>query len=1182
MKTRKKLFAVLLTLVMVTGVLPVSAFAEGDGPAAGTEFAAEDPDNNEEDTTEETGAPSDPGELPDEDRDEEPGSHSEDTPEEDQDKEQGGIGDDLPDKDEGKEQEGNGGDRKVEAEPDPDDEADKPPTPEPAMIVVPEPTQTLTSEQDKATAKKAAPALKDAGRTATIPDESTSGLADEKLYAIFDSEGGSLTFKRAAGTYTDGQEVDTKTYYTGAEDIEYTAGNRPSWLAKANHIKKVDFQTTVVPKSCICWFDRCRNLEEVQNAHNLDVSGVTSTRLMFNGCLKLESIDVSKWNTSKVTDMGSMFEGCQSLKSLDVSGWNTSMVADMDGMFRGCLSLSDLDVSKWNTSKVEDMGGMFASCSSLASLDVSGWDTSKVTDIAGMFGSCSSLASLDVSGWKTSEVTGMGSMFYFCSSLSSLNVSGWDTSKVLSMASMFNKCSNLASLDVSGWNTSKVIMMSDMFCGCSKLDFLDLSGWNTSNAENMQNMFKDCSSLSAVRLGDNFSFRTRIPNPDSYAVLPDAPESLECGGRWINESVTGASGVTPAELTDKYLKPDVPGRQTSGTYVWEGTQKVAVFDSTYSSLTFKREAGTYTDGQEVDTKTYYTGFEDKDYSENMRPPWLIHWSDIEKVDFRTTVVPRTFAFWFFDCQNLLEVSGTGKLNFSDVATLDHMFYNCKSLVSLDVSLWNTSRVTDMSCMFYGCSSLASLDVSSWNTSKVESMGGMFGSCDELASLDVSGWNTSKVEKSMGDMFSGCHKLVSLDLSGWDTAKVELMAVMFTGCSSLSSIRLGENFSFKGAAGDPSKYAVLPDAPADIGHGGRWINVTEAGATGVTPADLRDNYPDATDPGFAPGTYTWETCRFTLEQTDAVQETCTTAGNSAYWTCTVCRKYYSDDAGESEIEEDSWVIPATGHSMTHHDAVAPTCTEDGAVEYWACGNCNKNFSDEQGNNGLDSIIDPKTGHDYGEWEKLDDAQHQRVCSHDNSHVEKEDHKWDKGKSQTKDGKPVTLFTCTVCKATKEVENESKTYKLTSGANGSWTKGSTTSLSFTFKNNGDDSETFDHFSGIKVDGKVVPEKDASGKANWTAKSGSVIIELQPSYLETLSVGKHKLTASFDDGDDVTTEFTVKAKAATPAKKATVSGKTTSGKAVAAKTGDESNVPLWICLTAVATGALLFIGNKRRRAG
>lgn len=107
-----------------------------------------------------------------------------------------------------------------------------------------------------------------------------------------------------------------------------------------------------------------------------------------------------------------------------------------------------------------------------------------------------------------------------------------------------------------------------------------------------------------------------------------------------------------------------------------------------------------------------------------------------------------------------------------------------------------------------------------------------------------------------------------------------------------------------------------------------------------------------------------------------------------------------------------------------------------------------------------------------------------------------------------------------------------YKVVSGADGTWTQGSNTSLVFKVERTVDPETAFSHFTGVQVDGKAVSEKDASGKANWTAKSGSVIVELQPSYLSTLSAGKHTVTVTFDDADPVSADFAVSAKAATPA--------------------------------------------------
>ena len=57
--------------------------------------------------------------------------------------------------------------------------------------------------------------------------------------------------------------------------------------------------------------------------------------------------------------------------------------------------------------------------------------------------------------------------------------------------------------------------------------------------------------------------------------------------------------------------------------------------------------------------------------------------------------------------------------------IPYMFYNCSSLISLDLCNFNTNNVTDMSYMFYECSSLTSLNLSNFNTNNVNNMEYMF-------------------------------------------------------------------------------------------------------------------------------------------------------------------------------------------------------------------------------------------------------------------------------------------------------------------------------------------------------------------------------------------------------------------------------------------------------------------------
>ncbi len=138
-------------------------------------------------------------------------------------------------------------------------------------------------------------------------------------------------------------------------------------------------------------------------------------------------------------------------------------------------------------------------------------------------------------------------------------------------------------------------------------------------------------------------------------------------------------------------------------------------------------------------------------------------------------------------------------------------------------------------------------------------------------------------------------------------------------------------------------------------------------------------------------------------------------------------------GETETKE----LPATEHKLTLVPAEAPTCTEPGHIAYYTCSHCDKLFAD------IDAVTEtapadtvvPATGHAWGAWTKLDDAQHQRVCANDPTHVETEAHDWketaaDAGTCIVKSTKD---YECAVCKAVK-----TETGDFGEHAWGEWTK------------------------------------------------------------------------------------------------------------------------------------------------
>ena len=249
-----------------------------------------------------------------------------------------------------------------------------------------------------------------------LPMWASSLRAQDQPYAEYDGYSETLTFRYGAKP-------------AGAYDLN--EGNvAPEWWndrfnheahEEQNKIRKVVFDASFAnarPTSCYMWFDRCRDLTEIEGIANLNTEEVTNMGSMFSACVSLTSLDVSHFNTQKVEDMSDMFSVCSGLESLNVSHFDTQNVKDMNSMFYSCERLTSLDVSNFNTQNVTDMMYMFSWCEGLNSLDLSKFDTQNVKYMNDMFWSSSALKTIYVSDkFVTTKVSSGGEMFEGCTSL---------------------------------------------------------------------------------------------------------------------------------------------------------------------------------------------------------------------------------------------------------------------------------------------------------------------------------------------------------------------------------------------------------------------------------------------------------------------------------------------------------------------------------------------------------------------------------------------------------------------------------------------------------------------------------------------------------------------------------------------------------------------------------------------
>ena len=126
-----------------------------------------------------------------------------------------------------------------------------------------------------------------------------------------------------------------------------------------------------------------------------------------------------------------------------------------------------------------------------------------------------------------------------------------------------------------------------------------------------------------------------------------------------------------------------------------------------------------------------------------------------------------------------------------------------------------------------------------------------------------------------------------------------------------------------------------------------------------------------------------TISHTLTAVPAKDATCTENGNTAYWTCSACEKWFSDENGTTEItDKDSVVKKATGHTPSaawsydgaHHWHVCTTCSEvlDKAAHSGGTATCSEQAACEA----CGQKYGATTAHDY-QWQH-DNTEHWKAC------------------------------------------------------------------------------------------------------------------------------------------------------------------------------------------------------------
>ena len=150
----------------------------------------------------------------------------------------------------------------------------------------------------------------------------------------------------------------------------------------------------------------------------------------------------------------------------------------------------------------------------------------------------------------------------------------------------------------------------------------------------------------------------------------------------------------------------------------------------------------------------------------LRCNYLFSYDDVDKIDCSN-----------FDCSQIIDCS--------------YMFYNCFSLIEINLGKLDFALSNDFSFMFAECHNLEKLDVSYFNANNSKSFHCMFRDCSKLKEINVSKFKTTNCENIFG-MFARCSSLESIDMQNWDMKNINNIDYLFMGCSKLKNIKMNFN------------------------------------------------------------------------------------------------------------------------------------------------------------------------------------------------------------------------------------------------------------------------------------------------------------------------------------------------------------------------------------------------------
>lgn len=463
--------------------------------------------------------------------------------------------------------------------------------------------------------------------------------------------------------------------------------------------------------------------------------------LMFKDNKKLSEIDLEPLHLDETTTTQGMFENTPKLLSIAFKGNPPYMCRNFSYMFHNC-GAKELDINPWGDSlcKANDTRGMFMGMSNITKIDICMWKLPSLLYASSMFEGINNVESINIISMNITSIVLFDNIFLNCKKLNSVCLPSAGPTSATSAQYAFSGTA-IEKLDLSKWVLTKLINVKGMFTNNLKLWYLNISNINFANTTIATDFISECPELVVLLFGNTLKTSTNLTGCTKLSYVSAKNVLNACA------DLTGQTKQTITFDSNVILKQSDIDAMTAKNWAVEGA-----FISSESNLHML-----------VNSETTVTKIADNTTEQVSESSGEINRTDCYLTDIGNTptAVPSDYL-------NLV-ISGI-----SDGAA-ESKENTLLGIAPLPDSTTITTASTVSAKVVSGKLSLT--DLTGWLLNKAL-----------ISSLDLRGLQ-GKVT-CFKNAFSGMSSLKKLDLSMLDFSECTDYTGAFTGCASLTNLRLG--------------------------------------------------------------------------------------------------------------------------------------------------------------------------------------------------------------------------------------------------------------------------------------------------------------------------------------------------------------------------------------------------------